>query len=359
MKVDVLVIGGGPAGLAAGIAAAQAGLSVAVAEACPGARDKCCGEGLLPLAVASLEQLGIPPFLLRREGYRLDGIAFEGAGRFAEAAFPSSQQAYGMRRTVLHNLLTERAREAGVELVASRGRLLPEQDEPAAMLGNTVCEPRWVVGADGAQSATRTVAGLDSGRTVSRRFALRQHFLLRDPVATPKRVLVHWAEGTEAYVTPVARGMVSIAVLAREKLQNMEAALLRFPALRSLLAEASPCTSVRGAVSLHRTLRQVQRGHVALIGDASGSVDAITGDGLSIASRQALALAAALRAGDLRLYQAAQKHLLRTPRILSRTLLGMAHSRRLRNISLSALEHVPALFPALLALHTEAGAALR
>ncbi|MFY9851080.1 MAG: FAD-dependent oxidoreductase, partial [Trebonia sp.] len=52
--IDVLVAGGGPAGLATAIRCAQAGLSVTVAEPRAVPIDKACGEGLMPSAVARL-----------------------------------------------------------------------------------------------------------------------------------------------------------------------------------------------------------------------------------------------------------------------------------------------------------------
>ena len=59
LDCDVLVAGGGPAGLAAAIGAARAGRSVVIAEPRAGIIDKACGEGLMPGALARLGALGI------------------------------------------------------------------------------------------------------------------------------------------------------------------------------------------------------------------------------------------------------------------------------------------------------------
>ncbi|WP_323794413.1 FAD-dependent oxidoreductase, partial [Nocardioides sp.] len=59
--IDLLVIGGGPAGLATALHAQRAGLSVRVWESRPGTLDKACGEGLMPGAVAALADLGVHP----------------------------------------------------------------------------------------------------------------------------------------------------------------------------------------------------------------------------------------------------------------------------------------------------------
>ena len=59
--IDVLIVGGGPAGLATAISCAQAGLSVTVAEPRTGPVDKACGEGLMPAAVRRLAAIGVRP----------------------------------------------------------------------------------------------------------------------------------------------------------------------------------------------------------------------------------------------------------------------------------------------------------
>jgi flavin-dependent dehydrogenase len=56
---DLLIIGGGPGGAAAAIVAARAGVRVTLFEKGPHGRDKVCGDGLTPRAVAALDDLQI------------------------------------------------------------------------------------------------------------------------------------------------------------------------------------------------------------------------------------------------------------------------------------------------------------
>jgi flavin-dependent dehydrogenase len=352
---EVFVIGGGPAGLAAAIAAAMAGLTVKLAEPVPGPIDKCCGEGLLPAAVLALGRLGIPAAALQAAGERLRGIRFRQGTRSATAKF--SAAAFGVRRTALHALLHERAGRLGIEIVTAPARLDPAaQDrsaEPAVLVGGQILRPKWIIGADGGQSALRKASGLDERRVTSRRFSLRCHYQLTAGAEQSDCVEVFWARGAQAYVTPVGQHRVGVAVLAWEKLGSMESALGRFPDLKVRLAGAHACSSARGAVSFHQRFAHSVRGPIALIGDAGGSVDAITGDGLSLAFMSALALGSALKAGRLDQYEQAHRKLFHLPRVMSRTLLGMGAHPAVTTAAMALLGGVPALFSTLLHVHAD------
>ena len=93
------------------------------------------------------------------------------------------------------------------------------------------------------------------------------------------------------------------------------------------------------------------RGHIALVGDASGSVDAITGQGLCLAFRQAVALGRALENQDLRSFEAAQRRFARKPVFMSRLMLAMGRLTRVRRLAMLALAARPGLFSLLLEFH--------
>ena len=109
---------------------------------------------------------------------------------------------------------------------------------------------------------------------------------------------------------------------------------------------AGPATLERGGVSASRRLKAVCRGNVALVGDASGSVDAITGEGLCLLFQQAVALAGALEAGDLALYQAEHRRIGRRPEFMADVMLLMDHRTRLRRRALRTMASHPRLFAA-------------
>ena len=80
---------------------------------------------------------------------------------------------------------------------------------------------------------------------------------------------------------------------------------------------------VRGALTTTRKLRRVTAGNVALTGDASGSADAVTGEGIALSFRQALLLAEAIAAENLAIYEAGHPAILRMPHLMSRAMLRM------------------------------------
>src|SRR6266576_188957 len=118
---DVLVVGGGPAGLASAIAAARQGLHVEVIDAMKPPIDKACGEGLMPDSLEALAAIGftnLDQTLSETENHRLRGIRFIGDQTSTnplttEAAFPQNP-GRGIRRTVLHQILLDRAASLGV-----------------------------------------------------------------------------------------------------------------------------------------------------------------------------------------------------------------------------------------------------
>jgi flavin-dependent dehydrogenase len=147
---------------------------------------------------------------------------------------------------------------------------------------------------------------------------------------------------------------VCIALIgSAEKAPRIDMAAL-FPQLAERLARAQPMGSRRGAISTSIKLAAVTRGRIALIGDASGSVDAVTGDGLALAFHQATSLGAALAAGDLTSYEISHRRIGRMPRLMERLLLLMDGSDGFRRRALQAVAARPTTFSRLLAVHVGA-----
>jgi menaquinone-9 beta-reductase len=334
LQTDILVIGGGPAGLVAAIAARLKGFEVTVADAARPPIDKACGEGVLPAGVEILRRLGVR--LADDDALPFQGIRFLDAGASVEARFRSGP-GLALRRTRLHEILASRASDLGVRL------LWDTRGTDASQLPSY----RWMVGADGQNSTVRHAAGLDAASRESSRFGFRRHYRVSP---WTDFVEVHWGSRCQIYVTPVSQDEIGVALLSRDSHLRLDDALRKFPELRRRLrlrgAEAT--SAERGAVTVSRRLRRVFRGHTVLVGDASGSVDAITGEGLSLSFHQAVALSEALGSGELASYQAEHSRLARRPAFVASLLLALDRFPSLRRSVLRILAFEPPIFAKLL-----------
>lgn len=343
IRCDALIVGGGPAGLAAAIALRQKGLDVLVADALRPPIDKACGEGLMPDARKDLAALGIQ--VTAHDGAPFDGIAFLSRHHQTEARFEQGS-GIGVRRLHLHSLLTQRCHEAGVRL-AWGSRVSVAGEQPVRLEGEP-CTYRYLIGADGQSSRVRQASGLGQGKILSRRFGTRCHYQVKP---WSRLVEVHWGDLGQAYITPVGPEEICVATVARDPSLRMGAVLDSLPALRLSLQGARELSRVRGALTTTRKLRRVNVGNVALVGDASGSADAVTGAGIGLSFRQALLLAEALAVENLDIYEAGHPLIQRMPHLMSRVMLQMDAWPWLRERAVSVLSAQPQLFAHLLALH--------
>ena len=164
---DLLVVGGGPGGLATALHARRQGLSVIVAEPRNTPVDKACGEGLMPGGLAELTSLGVDP-----AGLPFRGIAYLNETRRAEARFRDGP-GRGIRRTTLHAALAAQAKEQDTEWVSTRVTSV-EQDAGGVTAAGV--RARWLVAADGLHSTVRSAIGISAVAGAPRRYGVRWHF---------------------------------------------------------------------------------------------------------------------------------------------------------------------------------------
>ena len=359
MRVDVAVAGGGPAGLALAIQSAKRGLSTVVLERRASPLDKACGEGLMPPGLRQLELLGARDRIDPEECAPFEGIRYvQEDGSFAEARLPGCG-GLGIRRIALIRALASRALEVGVEL-RHQSPVLRHRRTPASVLIETPdarVEAKILVAADGLLSPLRRAEGLERHSQAPRRFGLRQHYRV-----TPwsKCVEVHLCEVAEAYVTPAGPGRVGVAFLWDvDRLdERASVTLLRshFPALQERLKSAEADSEPRGAGPLSQKSSTRTLDRFVLIGDAAGYVDAITGEGLSLAFACAATLGEllprAIAQGATReallTYERDFVHRFRKYALSARALVSLARHPALRRPVVRGLSRYPKLFESLI-----------
>jgi flavin-dependent dehydrogenase len=344
MTADLLVVGAGPAGLATAIAASLQGLRATVADSRRPPIDKTCGEGLLPEAVAALRGLGV--ILSQPLAYPFNGIRFTDEESSVCASLPEGT-AFGLRRTTLNQLLIERALEVGVTLLW--GARVSSFDSEGATIDGARHPFRWLVGADGRDSAVRKWARLNKPSPRRLRFGFRRHYSIAPWTDV---VEVYWGERCQMVVTPTNAEEICISALTSDPQMRIERMLPQFPLLAQRLQDAPKVTTEQGALTVLETARGVVRGNIALAGDAAGTVDAISGQGLSLAFQQAKSLGEALARGDLNYYRMAHERICKNHLRLNRLLLLMCHSALIRRKTLRLFANSPGFFAGLMLLHT-------
>jgi flavin-dependent dehydrogenase len=303
--------------------------------------DKACGEGILPPGVVAARALGVD--LSAVPSFPLRGIRFYSSGSGVEADFPSFPEAHGagVRRIALHRALIKQAAALGVDL---------RWKTPVVNLRDI--KAGWIVGADGMSSRVRLLSGLGSAQLERHRFGFRRHMNI---APWSEFVEIYWSHTCQIYVTPVAADEVGIALLTRDPHQRVDDAITLFPALAERLKSARASSTERGAITLNRVLQRVTRGRTVLIGDAAGSADAISGEGLSLAFELARYFGDAVETGDPAHYESAYHRLLRRPRFMANLMLTMDGRPWLQRRAIPALAARPEVFRHLLALHVGAG----
>jgi flavin-dependent dehydrogenase len=327
--IDLLVAGGGPAGLATAILGARAGLEVVVVERRRGPVDKACGEGLMPHALALLDNLGVDPpgkpfhgITYIDETHRVTGRFRGGAGR-------------GVRRTALHAGLLERASSAGVRI--EHGDIGPVSQSATAVHCSGF-HARYLAAADGLHSPIRTALGLARPSRGPRRWGIRRHH-----VTTPWSdcVEVYWSGDAEAYVTPVAGDCVGVAILTTRK-GRFDAHIGAFPTLQERIRGCAYGPD-RAAGPLQQRVRDRTAGRVLLVGDAAGYVDALTGEGLGISFAAAQILVDCVTADRPQDYDRRWRRMSRRYRLLTAGVLH-ASASPLRPLIVPAAAQFPRAF---------------
>ena len=328
--IDLIVAGGGPAGLATALHGVQAGLDVIVVERRRGPIDKACGEGLMPhgpgscsvwVSIQRASRFAASRYL---NGDRHVGAPFRnGAGR-------------GVRRTTLHAALLHAVTAAGVRFVHDDvGEIT--QDAMSVRAGEL--RARYLAAADGLHSPIRRSLGLAQPCGGPRRWGIRRHVQI---APWTDYVEVHWAPGAEAYVTPVADDCVGIAILSSRR-GGFDSHFDEFSVLKERVRGHTHGPD-QAAGPLLQKVRRRTAGRVLLVGDAAGYVDALTGEGLGLAFGAAELLVDCIAADRLGDYDRLWRHMSRRYRLLTAALVHASAYAPVRSRIVPAATALPRVF---------------
>jgi flavin-dependent dehydrogenase len=169
---------------------------------------------------------------------------------------------------------------------------------------------------------------------------LRQHRSIRP---WSEHVEVHWSEVGEAYVTPVSADVVGVAILTDRTARYGEL-LASFPALLERLDGAPAVSRVMGAGPFRQRVTRRAAGRVLLVGDASGYVDALTGEGIAMGLAQAREAVRAITADDPGAYERHWRQVTWRSAALTHVLVQATRSRHGRRLIVPAADRLPGVF---------------
>ncbi len=314
-RVEVAVVGGGPAGSLVAALLAGTGHEVVLLERSPAYRWRACGVFSTPASATLLRRAGLPDAALARLARPVPAMRVEAPGgavvRLAYGADRGGSPALGYDRSQLDPALFELARSAGADVrrgaavvtvePGGRGsRLLVRDGTATRTLG-----ARIVVGADGIRSVVARDAGVTRLARLPPRIGLTFHVAeggartdadarkvaAGDPTREARMVVL---PGAYCGLAPVPGGRLNIGIVLagpgwRRAVHQRGAASVAKAVLRAVPRRpgdddrwrASPrLDAVAGAAPIgHRVARRVGAGWL-LVGDAAGFLDPFTGEGL-------------------------------------------------------------------------------
>ena len=294
--VDVLVVGAGPAGIAAAITAHRSGHSVLVVDRASFPRDKICGDGLTTAALRELDALGLDPATVPSWIDVHDALVRSPSGREVVFPFPEGAGLYGAvcRRRDLDLALVQHARAVGIEVLegVTFTSLTESPDHNLVTVdGVGTVRSNWVIAADGMWSAVRKAVGVAQPGYRGEWHAFRQYFRSVSPQAASQ--LVVWFEPDllpgYAWSFPLGDGSANLGFgIQRGGSYSVPAMaavwrdLLQRPHVREFLGPDAVAEGPHRAWPIPARVDRITLTHhrTLFVGDAAAATDPMTGEGI-------------------------------------------------------------------------------
>lgn len=300
--VEVLVVGGGPAGSAAAAWAARDGRDVLLVDAAKFPRDKTCGDGLTPRAMAELEHLGIADWTTSRVRNR--GLRLNGFGRSLELEWPGKGHlpTYGsaVPRTELDDRIGRCAIDAGarradgvraVELDHNDAAVSAVRLRTAIGVATVRCDKLIV--ADGVRSPVGKLLGRQWHRETAYGVAVRSYAKSArsdDPWITSHLELRDRDKKIQpgyGWVFPLGDGRVNLGVgtlaTAKRPAEGSLRPLLELYAeqrAEDFALDGPPTDLASSLLPMGGAVSGIAGPNWALIGDAAACVNPLNGEGI-------------------------------------------------------------------------------
>ncbi len=315
---DVVVVGAGPAGSAAAAWAARAGRDVLVIDAANFPRDKACGDGLTPRAVAELERLGLGEWLdarIRHRGLRMSGFGGEVEVEWPGRSFPSTSSA--VARVELDDRIRKVAEESGARMRLGVKAVDAQHDSSGRVTSLRL--------SDGSQVGCRELIVADGARsTLGRALGRRWHqetvygIAARGYLSTPRsdepwltsHLELRSPDGAVlpgyGWIFPLGNGEVNIGVGALSTVKRPAELALRplmsyYTDLRrdEWAFEGQPRAMSSALLPMGGAVSGVAGHNWMLIGDAAACVNPLNGEGIDYGLETGRLAVQMLGSGDL------------------------------------------------------------
>ncbi len=304
-NLDVIVIGGGPAGSATALFLSAKGYRVLLLEQAFFPRDKVCGEFISPAADDLLAELGVLESIVALSPQRLSGVAISAYGEDElHIDYPDlagqKMTSLSLPRTTLDALLLDAVERRGVKVLQGHKvtDLILQDEQVIGVEGRDgqknsfTFQAKVVVDAGGRNCISLRRLGLKQENRAQRKIALAAHWSgveLREPYC-----FMHISRPGYTGMAPVGPGQMNVILVVDQHLITGKNAdefyrrtVLNNPLRRKLLLNATIAEKVRMVESLAYSVKPPACGGLLLVGDATGFMDPFTGEGIFLSLKSA------------------------------------------------------------------------